>query len=135
MWVYGEVSRDPTEVIPTVHELSITQDLVAAVTEQTDGAQVLAVNIQVGRLSGVGARRNAILLRAGVGTRACREIGRSGRACVRPVGAPTTPASGSSYRQATNTTMTTTTAVLTCKTMVGLETMGRPRQRPEQPAL
>jgi hydrogenase nickel incorporation protein HypA/HybF len=36
-----------------VHELSITQSLVDAVTEQSGGAHVLAVNLQVGRLSGV----------------------------------------------------------------------------------
>lgn len=47
-----EARRRQERALP-VHELSITQSLVDAVSEQTVGAQVLAVNLQVGRLSGV----------------------------------------------------------------------------------
>lgn len=36
-----------------VHELAITQSLVDAVCEHTDGAPIVAVNVRVGRLSGV----------------------------------------------------------------------------------
>jgi hydrogenase nickel incorporation protein HypA/HybF len=37
----------------TLHELAITQSLVEAVAERTDGAPVIAVNLRLGRLSGV----------------------------------------------------------------------------------
>lgn len=36
-----------------MHELAITQSLVDAVCEHTDGAPIVAVNVRVGRLSGV----------------------------------------------------------------------------------
>lgn len=36
-----------------MHELAITETVVDAVTERTEGQRVLAVNLEIGRLSGV----------------------------------------------------------------------------------
>ena len=43
----------PRQSGPPVHELSITQRIVDTVTHHADGSRVLAVQLSVGRLSGV----------------------------------------------------------------------------------
>ena len=63
-----------------MHELAITQSVVDMVVERAAGRQIACVRLQVGALSGRGARRDDVLLRAGHRRHAARGVDAGDRA-------------------------------------------------------